>query len=67
MHELDDFWWQPCFEQNLHEQMGGVRHILGRLEDHGVAAEERRKHLPRRNRERKVERRDQSRDADRRR
>lgn len=39
--------------------------VLARLENHGVAAQQRRERLPRRNRERKIERRDEPRHTDR--
>ncbi len=42
-----------------------MRDVLSRLEDHRVSAHERRKHLPGRDRHRKVERADETRHADR--
>ena len=45
--------------------VAGVRHVLGRLEDDRVSAEQRREHLPRGDRHREVERRDEPADADR--
>ena len=63
--ELDDFRREPCLEQDLDEEMRRVGDVLGGLEDHRVSAQQRRKHLPGRNRERKIERRDEAGDADR--
>ena len=48
-------------EQDLDEHVSGVRHVFGGLEDARVSAEQRREHLPRRNRHREVERRDDAR------
>ena len=42
-----------------------MRDVFGRIEDHRIPADERRKHLPRWNRHRKIERADQSGDSDR--
>ena len=61
VHQLDHFRRQPRLEQDLHEHVPRVRHIFGRLEDHRVSAEERREDLPRRDRQREVERRDDAR------
>ncbi len=65
MDELDHLRWQTRLEEDLDEHRSGVRHVLGRLEDARVPAHERGKHLPRRNRERKIERCDDPGDADR--
>ena len=65
VHELDHLGRQPRLEQDLDEHGRRVRHVLGRLEDARVPAHQRREHLPRRDRERKVERRDDAGDADR--
>ena len=45
--------------------MSGVGDVLGRLEDHGISAQQRGEHLPGRNRHRKIEGRDEPRHADR--
>ncbi len=65
VHQLHHLGRQSRFEQHLDQQMRRVRHIFGGLEDHGVSAQQRRKHFPGGNREREVERRDQPRDPDR--
>ena len=65
VHELNHLGRQSRLEQDLDEHVPGVRHVFGRLEDARVSAEQRRKHLPGRNRHRKVERRDDAADADR--
>ena len=65
VQQLDDFRRQPCLEHDLHEHVPRVRDILARLEDARVSAHERRKHLPGRDGERKVERCDDARHTDR--
>src|SRR5712692_1522520 len=65
VHQLERLWRQPRFHQDFHQQMGRVRHVLGGLEDHGVPAGERGKHLPRRDRHREIEGGDEPGDADR--
>src|SRR5216110_2477819 len=52
-------------EQDLHEQVRGVGDVFRRLEDHRVPAQQGWKHLPCRNRQREVERGDESRNSDR--
>src|SRR5687768_10071356 len=64
VYELDYLRRQSRFEQDLYEQCCGVRHIFGRLEHDGVSAYERRKHFPGWNCKRKVERADESGNAD---
>src|ERR1043165_3868915 len=64
VHELDDFRRQARFEQNLHERMARVRYVFGGLEHARVSTDEGGKHLPRRNRHREIERRDDAGDAD---
>jgi hypothetical protein len=41
VHELDHVRRQAGLEQHLDEERDGVRHVLGRLEDDAVAADER--------------------------
>src|SRR5437870_10954750 len=53
--QLHDLGWQTRLEQDLHQQVRGVGHVLGRLEDHRIPAQERGEHLPRRDRERSEE------------
>jgi len=65
VQQLHDFGRQPGFEQHLDQQVRGMRHVFRRFEDHGIPAHQRGKHFPRRNRERKIEGRDQPGDADR--
>src|ERR671925_1390479 len=65
VNQLDDVRWQTGSEQDLDEQRAAVRHLGGRLQDCAVAADERGKELPGRNREREIEGRDQATDADR--
>ena len=63
--QLHDLPRQAGFEQYLDEQMRRVRYVLGGLEDHGVPAQQRGEHFPGGDREREIERRDESRDPDR--
>src|SRR5688572_19523224 len=65
MHELNHFRGQARLEQNLHEQRSGMRNVFGGLEYTGVTAEERRKHFPGGNRQRKIEWANQAGHADR--
>ena len=65
VHELDDVRRQARLEQNLDEHGRRVRHVLRRLEHARVSADQRREHLPRRDRQRKIERRDDPAHADR--
>ena len=65
MHELDDFRRKSGFEQHFDEQMRGVRHVFGGLENHRISAQQCRKHLPSGDSERKIERRDETGDANR--
>ena len=58
VHELNDFGRQPRLEESLDEHRTGMWDILRGLEDARITTEQRWKHLPRRNRHRKVERRD---------
>ncbi len=55
---------EPRLQEDLHEQRRRVRHVLGRLEDHGVAAHQRREDLPGGDRQGEVERRDDPRHTD---
>ncbi len=52
---------QAGLEQDLDQQVDGVGHVLRRLDDHRVPAEQRGKHLPGGDGQREVERRDQAR------
>ena len=65
VHQLDHLGRQPRLEQDLHQQVTRMRHILGRLEDDGVPALVCGKHLPGRDRHREIERGDDPRHADR--
>src|SRR5947209_7795783 len=56
VHQLNDLGWKTCLQQNLHQQCTCVWHVLGRLEDHSISANERWKHLPGRDRHWKIER-----------
>src|SRR5687767_4331288 len=60
MHELERFRRQACLQQNLHQQRSGVWNVFSGLENAGVPAEERRKHFPGWNRQRKIERTNQA-------
>ena len=63
-HDVDH-----AFGQDVGERLGELqrrqRRLLGRLEDHGVAAGDRRRQLPRHHHQRIVPRRDRGDDADR--
>src|SRR5437868_5074186 len=63
--ELNDFGRQPCLEHDLDERVTSMRDVFGGFEDARVSAEERGKHLPRRDGHRKVERRNDAGDTDR--
>src|SRR5438876_4482951 len=63
VHELDHFGRERGFEQDLNQYRSRVRNIFRRLEDDGVSANQRREHLPGRNRHREVERTDQTGDT----
>ena len=65
MHQVDHLGRQSGLEQNLDEHVTGHRHVFGGLEHARVSAHERGKHLPRGDRERKIERCDDPRHADR--
>ena len=58
VHELHYFRRQTRPEEDLDQEVCSVGDVLGGLEDHRVSAQQRRKHLPRGDRHRKVERRD---------
>src|SRR5579859_6860460 len=55
----------PSLGKDLHEVIGGQRRILGGLQHHRVPADERGRHLPRRNGHRKIPGCDHSADANR--
>ena len=63
-HDIHHAARQSGFGQNLHQVVGRKRRIFGRLDHHGVSADQRRHHLPRRNRHRKIPRRDHPAHAD---
>jgi len=65
VHDLHDAFGQPGFVQQIDEALREQRRVLGRLQDDGVAADERRRKLPRGDRDREVPRRDRADDADR--
>ena len=52
MDQIDHAGREPGLQRQLHQPMRGMGDILGRLEDHGVPAHQRRKHLPGRDRHR---------------
>src|SRR5712691_6753709 len=56
---------KPRLGEDLDEERGEERRVLRRLEDHGVAADERREDLPGRDRQREIPRRDRGHHADR--
>ncbi len=64
LHEVDDASRHAGGLHDLHQQLAGVRRLLGRLEHDRVAAQDGRKHLPRRDRHREVPGCDQAADAD---
>src|SRR4026208_260272 len=64
MDELDHFGWQSRLEKYLDEDRSSVRYIFSRLEDTCVTADQRRKHFPGGDRQREVERRDDTGNAD---
>src|SRR5688572_30570923 len=61
--ELDYIRREAGLEQCLHQDASRVRNIFGRLEDHCVSTDERGKHFPGGNRQRKVERANQPGDS----
>ena len=63
-HDVHHAARQAGFGEHLHQVVSRKRRVFGRLDDHRVAANERRNRFPRRNRHREIPRRDQSRDAD---
>ena len=65
VHQLDHLGRQPGLQQDLDQQVDGVRHVFRRLDDHGVSAHQRGEHLPGGDGQREVERRDQADQADR--
>jgi len=60
VHQLHHLGRQAGLKQDLHQEVRGVGYVLGRLEDHRIPAQQRGEHLPRRDREREIERRDES-------
>ena len=62
--EVDDAVGQARLGEQLDEALGQQRRVLGRLEDDGVAADERGRELPGRDRDREVPGRDRADDAD---
>ena len=66
MNQIDDPRRHAGLVEDLDESCRGMRRIFRRLEDHGVAADQRGKQLPGRDRQRKIPRRDQRAHADRR-
>ena len=64
-HQVEHAGRQAGALHDVDERPRRRRHELGRLEDDAVAERERRRDLPRRNRERKIPRRDQADDAER--
>ena len=65
VHDVDDAVRHAGLVEELDEALREERRVLGRLQHDGVAAHERRRELPRRNRDREVPRRDRADDADR--
>ena len=65
MHDVEDAVGQTGFAQQFGDAAGAERHLLGRLEDHGVAEGDGVGDRPVGNHVREVERRDGSHDADR--
>ena len=63
--EVEDALRQPGAHEDVDDRPGAARHEVGRLEDHRVAVAERRRDLPRGDRDREIPRRDDADDADR--
>ena len=64
VHQLDDVGREPRLEEDLDQKMDSVGDVFGGLDHHGISAQERREHLPRGDRERKIEWRDEPDHAD---
>ena len=65
VHDVEHAVGQPGFLEQLGHADRGRRHLLGRLQDEGVAAGDRHREHPQRHHRRKIERRDARADADR--